>query len=54
MLHKRKGPPPIRSGPFVFFSDVFHRGEGTSVTELLQVDACPVDTPVGNDTLCLS
>jgi hypothetical protein len=39
--------------PYVF-SEVFHRGENTSVTESLQVDACPVDTPVGNNALCLS
>ena len=54
MLHKQKGP--LQSGVALsyVFSDEFHRSEETSVTELLQVDACPVDTPVGNDTLCLS
>ena len=36
--------------PYVFCK-VSHRGEDKSLTSLLEVNACPVNTPVGNNSL---
>ena len=38
----------------MFFCKASHQGEDKSLTSLLEVNACPVDSPVGDNTLCLA